>query len=199
MTDQPNSAPPSANVIRPKRWYRPRNLIVATAVVVGSGMIGAFVSNAVNAQGLGWHGPGMMMGGGMMGRPFGGFARLDPAVIEDRIDRGIRHVAIEIDATTEQQDKLRTIAKAAVKDIVPMRMKVDVLHERGHSLLTAPNVTRGDIEALRTEQMALADAFTKRIAQALGDANEVLNAEQRKKLNELIEARRAMWHRWRHR
>jgi periplasmic protein CpxP/Spy len=190
MTDQPNPAPPASNAIKPRRWYRPRNLVLATVIVLGSGFAGALVSKAVSAQGYGWH-------GGMMGHRFGGFGRMDPAVIEDRVDRGIRHVAIEIDASNEQQDKLRAIAKSAVKDLVPMRMRVDTAHERAHGLLTAPTVTRGDIEALRTEQMALADAFTKRIAQALGDAAEVLTPEQRKKLNELIEARRGLWHGWR--
>jgi periplasmic protein CpxP/Spy len=190
MTDQPNPAPAS-NAIKPKRWYRPRNLILATVVVLGAGVAGAVVSKAVSAQGYGWH-------GGMMGRSFGGgFGRMDPAVIEDRVDRAIRHVAIEIDANNEQQDKLRSIARSAVRDLVPMRMRVDTARDRAHSLLIAPSVTRGDIEALRTDQMALADAFTKRVAQALGDAAEVLTPEQRKKLNELIEARRGPWHGWR--
>ncbi len=78
-----------------------------------------------------------------------------------------------------------------------MRMKVDAAHERAHSLMLQPTVTRADIEAFRTEQMALADAFTKRVAQALGDAAEVVTPEQRKKLDELIAARRSMMRGWR--
>ena len=38
--------------------------------------------------------------------------------IDAHADRMIRHLAIEIDATTEQQDKLRTIVQAAVKDLL---------------------------------------------------------------------------------
>jgi protein CpxP len=191
MTDHTNPGATPADAAKPKRWYRPRNLIIATAVVLTAGVAGAFVSNAVRAQGYGWHGGH----GGMMGGHFGrGFSQLDPAAIESRVDRAVRHVGIEIDATTEQQEKLRVIAKSAVKDLVPMRAKVDAAHERAHSLMVAPTVSRADIETLRTEHMALADAFTKRVAQAIGDASEVLTPEQRKKLDALIAARRGFMH-----
>jgi hypothetical protein len=53
-------------------------------------------------------GPGGWRPGGWMGGP------PDPAQIEKHVDRAIRHIAIEIDATTEQQDKLRAIVKAAL-------------------------------------------------------------------------------------
>lgn len=181
-----------------KRWYRPRNILLASAVVLGSGIAGAYVSQSV-AEGMGGFGPPgfgpgfhghMMGGGGMMGR-------LDPAVIEDRADRGVRHLAVEIDASNEQTEKLRTIAKAAVKDLVPMRAKADAAREKAHNLLLQPTVTRADIEAFRVEQTQAIDAFTKRVAQAIGDANEVLTLDQRKKLDELIQRRRAMWQGWR--
>jgi periplasmic protein CpxP/Spy len=183
MTDHSNPGATPVPAAKPKPWYRPRNLILATVVVLGAGFAGAAVSQTVA------HG---MMGGHFGPRFMGG--RMDPAAIEDRVDRAVRHVGIEIDATNEQQDKLRTIAKAAVKDLVPMRTQVEAARERAHNVLTAPTVTRADIETLRGQHMALADTFTKRVAQALGDASEVLTAEQRKKLDELIHARRAQWH-----
>jgi len=195
MSEEFNPAPVAP--AQPKRWYRPRNLVIASLVVLGLGVAGAAVTRSV-AEGYGeWH--GSMMGG--PGRHFGpgGFMgrRMDPAAIEDRVDRMVRHVAVEIDASNEQQDKLRTIAKAAVKDLVPMREKVAAARERAHGLMLQPNLSRADIEAFRTEQMALADTFSKRVAQALGDAAEVLTPEQRKKLDELIAARRERWHGWR--
>jgi Spy/CpxP family protein refolding chaperone len=53
---------------------------------------------------------------------------------------------------------------------------------RGLSLLTAPSVDRSAIERLRVEQMGLADTASKRIAQALADASDVLTPEQRRKV-----------------
>ena len=99
---------------------------------------------------------------------------LDPAQAEERADRAVRHMAIELDATAEQQGKLRTIAKDAVKDLLPMRDKARAARERARELLTQPTVDRAAIEAFRVEQMALAEAASKRIAKSLGDAAEVL-------------------------
>src|SRR5205085_5554826 len=96
-----------------------------------------------------------------------------------------------------QQDKLRAIVKAAVKDLLPMRQKAQAARDKAHDLLLQPTVSRADIEAFRVEQTQSIDAFTKRVAQAIGDTNEVLTLEQRKKLDELIQRRRAMMERWR--
>jgi len=117
--------------------------------------------------------------------------------IEDRVDRVVRHAAIELDATAEQQDKLRSIAKAAVKDLLPMREKARGARDRAKGLLTQPSIDRAAIEAFRVEQMALADAASKRFAQALGEASEVLTPEQRQKIQDHLEWRRSHWHGWR--
>jgi Spy/CpxP family protein refolding chaperone len=197
-TEPTNPAPATA----PKSfWKRGRNLLLVSALVIGAGITGAVVTGGVYAQGMG---PGFGMGHGGPGMGFGpgGFRQLDPAQIETRADRMVRHLAVELDATNDQQEKLRTIARGAVKDLVPLRAKADAAREKARSLLVQPNLSRSDIEAFRTEQMALADTFTKRVAQALGDASEVLNADQRKKLGEIIERRRearGWWHRGRDR
>jgi Spy/CpxP family protein refolding chaperone len=197
-TEPTNPVPATA----PKSfWKRGRNLLLVSALVIGAGITGAVVTGGVYAQGMG---PGFGMGHGGPGMGFGpgGFRQLDPAQIETRADRMVRHLAVELDATNDQQEKLRTIARGAVKDLVPLRAKADAAREKARSLLVQPNLSRSDIEAFRTEQMALADTFTKRVAQALGDASEVLNADQRKKLGEIIERRRearGWWHRGRDR
>src|SRR5262249_18900280 len=124
--------------------------------------------------GFGHHfGPGHWRGG-MMG--------FDPAQAEERAERMVSHLAIELDATNEQADKLRTIVRSAVRDIVPMRDKALATRNQARVLLTEPSINRAEIERLRTEQVALVDTFSKRVAQALGDAGEVLNPEQRRKL-----------------
>lgn len=172
----------------PPRSPRPRRrgwLAIAVVAFVAA-VSGGVATRAVSQQS--WHGPGFMRG------------PIDPARIEDGADRGVRHLAIEIDATNEQQEKLRAIVKGAVKDLVPLREKVQSARERARVLLTQPTVDRAAIEALRVEQMALADAASKRFTQALSDLADVLTPEQRRRidtrLTELRE-RRGFWHGWR--
>src|ERR1700733_11815297 len=151
MSDQQplaTSPPPS-----PRR--RGRSWLFVTTIALAAALTGGLASRAISQQP--WHGPGFMDG------------PIDPARIEDGLDRGVRHLAIEIDATNEQQEKLRTIVKGAVKDLLPMRDKAVSAREGGRGLLTQPSVDRAAIEALRVEQLALADAASKRFTQALGD------------------------------
>ncbi|MET0482088.1 MAG: Spy/CpxP family protein refolding chaperone [Aestuariivirgaceae bacterium] len=123
----------------------------------------------------------------------------DPAKAEDRADRMVRHIAIEVDATNEQTDKLRAIMKATVKDLVPLREKIKSARERVRDLLTAPTIDRAAIEQLRSEQMANIDAASRRIAQGLADSADVLSVEQRRKFEEKLDEwreRRAFWRPW---
>ena len=185
MTDtQPNlPAPP------PRR--RGRTVFFATLIALAAGLAGAFASTAFSQGGFGPHrfGPPGWGGHGFIGQ-------LDPAQIEERADRMVRHVAIEIDATTEQQEKLRATVKAALKDILPMRDKARATHLRARELLLAPTIDRAAIESLRAEQMALADAFTKRVADGLADMASVLTLEQRRKIADFASARQSAWRRW---
>jgi periplasmic protein CpxP/Spy len=175
MPDQ--SATPQ-NIAQPprRRGLRPTWIIV---LVAAAGLTGAVASTAFSqgfGPGLVHHfGPGYWRGG-MMGQTF------NPAQAEERADRMVRHVAIELDATNDQTDKLRSIVRSAVHDIVPMRDRVLATRTQARVLLTEPTINRAEIERLRTEQVALVDTFSKRVAQALGDAGEVLNPDQRRKL-----------------
>jgi protein CpxP len=115
------------------------------------------------------------------------------AVIEAHADRMIRHVSIEIDATTEQQDKLRAIVRGAVKDLLPVREKVLAARTTARELLTQQTIDRGAIEKLRADQIAIHDAASKRLVQAVADAAEVLTPEQRRKLSTMLPPRGGRW------
>lgn len=142
-------------------------------------------------QGFG-HGPGFWRGG-----PFGGgHGTFDPARAEERADRMIRHIAVEVDATAEQQDKLRGIVKAAVKDMVPLREKMVGARQQARNLLLGQTVDRAAIEKLRSEQIANADALSKRLTQALTDAAEALTPVQRQKLDDIAPPRGHFWRGW---
>jgi Spy/CpxP family protein refolding chaperone len=106
-----------------------------------------------------------------------------------------KHMAIELDATSEQQGKIASIAKAAVADLRPLREKAQAARTQAVTLLTAPTIDRTAIERLRTEQIALAETASKRIAQALADAADVLNPEQRRKVSDWMTSG-GPWARW---
>lgn len=130
------------------------------------------------------------LAGGYAGKSFaqghGGFfsARFDPARMDDRFERMVKHLAVEVDATPEQKDKLSGIAKGAARELAPLREKMRTARTQAVELMAAPQVDRAAIEKLRVEQIALADSTSKRITQALAEAADVLTPEQRGKLAE---------------
>ena len=179
---------------QPPRRHRGRAAAVLLGVALAGGIIGAFATTSFS-QGFGppFHMTvrGPMFGGGMTTEQ-----------LADRADRAVRHVAIELDATPEQQQKLQAIAKSAITDLAPMREKVRATRDKARELLTASTVDRAAIEKLRAEQVATMDALSKRLAQAVGDAAEVLTPDQRRKLGEMLpplgeHGRGGYWHMWR--
>jgi protein CpxP len=191
MVDQnkPESSDP-AQVPSPSHRSGRRGmfLMVVLAVALLAGLTGSLLSTAFG-QGNSWHQIGWR--GGVFGGP------LTPAQIDDRIDRATKHMAIELDATADQQAKVASIAKAAVGDLRPLREKAQAARGQAVALLTAPTIDRTAIERLRAEQVGLAETASKRIAQALADTAEVLNPEQRRKVADWMASGGplARWHR----
>ena len=111
MTDQS----PQPGPAQPRR--RGRGWLFVTTVALAAALTGAVASRAVSQHY--WHGPGFMGG------------PLDPARIESGADRAVRHLGVEIDATAEQEEKLRGIVKGAVKDLLPMREKAVSARQAG--------------------------------------------------------------------
>jgi len=172
----------------PHRRRRGRIALVALVVAFLGGGTAIYATSAFSWPGFdhgGWHGRGFMMG------------QMDPAQIEDRADRMVRHLAIEVDATAEQQERLRAVVKSAVRDLLPMREKAQAARQRGRELLTQTTIDRAAIEAFRVEQMAQADAASRRVAQAIGDAATILTVEQRRKIEERMRPRPGFWGGWR--
>jgi Spy/CpxP family protein refolding chaperone len=195
MSDQ-NVANQAPNPLPPHRRGRIRRAFWLAALVVAAGFAGAYANSALS-QGPGF---GHGFGSGRWHHQGGFMAPFDPARAEDRADRMIRHLAIEVDATNEQQDKLRAVARATVRDLVPMREKAQAARGKAREMLTRDTVDRSEVERFRAEQVALAEAFSKRVAQAVSDAAEILTAEQRRKLNDhfppMGERFGPPWRRW---
>ena len=83
----------------------------------------------------------------------------------------------------------------AAKDLLPLREKMQAARKQAIELLTRDTIDRGAIEALRAEQIELAEQASRRIAQSLADAGEVLTPAQRRELAARVEKHR---HGWRH-
>jgi Spy/CpxP family protein refolding chaperone len=161
------------------RTRRGRTLLFATLIAATALITGAAVNKALSNPfgfGPGWHGA----------RGHWGSVPLDPAMIEDRADRMVRHLAIELDANNDQQEKLRGVVRAMLKDVLPARERAFAARRQARELLTANTIDRAAIEKLRADQIALADTVSKRVTQALGDAADVLTPEQRRKLSDRL-------------
>ena len=172
MTDTtPDPAPPA-----PRRTGRRAILVVGVLLIGG---LGAALATKAVSHGYG-HGWGHHRGGFMGGS-------IDPADAERRAERMMKHLAVEIDATPEQQDKLTALARVLAKEVAPLRDRMRETRKQAVDMLTAPTVDRAAIEKLRAEQLTDTDAITKRVSDALADAAEVLTPEQRKALAERIE------------
>jgi len=147
----------------------------------------AGIGAALGALGAGFawrahaHGPGF------------GHGPIDPARMEEHIDRMLKHLYVEIDATEEQKAKIAPIVKDAARELAPLRGKMGEARQQGIAILTAPQVDRGALEQLRADKIATADGVSRRITQALADLAEALTPDQRQHLAKLAERR----HRWR--
>ena len=154
-----------------RRWLRRAAVAGALVVVAGVGL-------ATLAHGHGrWH------RGGLMGGP------VDPARLDEHVDRMLKHLYVEVDATEAQKQALAPIAKAAARDLLPLRERFRDGRAQTIALLSQPSVDRAALDTLRATQLQLADEVSRRIAQALADAADVLTPEQRAKLAE----RAARW------
>lgn len=134
-----------------RRWF------AGLAALGGLGLLGA------GAQAHGWR------------RHGGGDGEHAARRIERRIDRLVRHVG----GTAQQKDRLVAIATAALAELRPLREQRRSARLRGLDVLAAPAIDRAALEQARVAQMQAAEAASRRMAQALADAAEVLTPEQR--------------------
>ena len=133
---------------------------------------------------------------GHMGRHFGGgpfSGAMTPAQMEERLERMLKHLYVELDATEEQKQKIAPIVKQAAREMMPMREAMMGTRKQAISLFTAERIDRAAIEALRADRLKAAETGTRRMTQALMDIAEVLTPAQRKTLGERMARRRGLW------
>ena len=176
MTSSPQSSESSPS---PEPTPRRRFLTRAVLTVLAASAIGGIGARAfAHGWGAGWHHGGFMRGD------------LDPAAVDQRLDRMLKHFYVEIDATDAQKQQLAPIVKAAANDLLPVRGQMRDTRRQALELLSQPSVDRGALEALRAEKLRLADQASRRLAAAIADVADVLTPEQRRALAE----RAQRWH-----
>ena len=171
---------PNTTPIAPSNWRRRLrlSLIAALAILLVGASVGAFTQG--NAFGrMGWHGHGMWN---------------DPARVDEGVERLIKHLAIEIDATPDQQEKLTVLAKAAAKDLLPLRQEMRTAGHDAAALLTAATIDRAAIEQLRAARLQSIQQASTSMSEFLADAAEVLTVEQRKELADRVAEHRKHRH-----
>lgn len=128
------------------------------------------------------------------GRGHCGFGQADPETATRRAEFMTRFVLSEINTSETQQAKIVDIVKAAMNDLRPLRDKHLEGHKASGELLSKPSIDRAALESLRAGQMQLAETASRRIAQALAEAAEVLTPEQRAALVERMQQMRGAHH-----
>jgi Spy/CpxP family protein refolding chaperone len=181
-------------------WYRlSRRKVIALATGTALAIGGGFgVQALANSQTYGHMKLFAGSYGGGHGGHHKGFADYSDADIEAHIERMVKHVAIEIDATQAQQEKITALVTAVATDLKPVRDRMRATGKEVHDLLLADTIDRTALETLRAERLAEAERISKNLVGALADVAEVLSPEQRKLLDERIKQFRSMrrgWHR----
>ena len=117
-------------------------------------------------------------GSAAFARTDGGKA-FDPARFEQRIEKRVDKALSGTDATAEQKKKVSEIVGQAFKDQRALHEQRVANRKAMQEALQAPTIDAAKIEAIRAEQMKIADASSKRFTKALTEAGTVLNATQR--------------------
>ncbi|HTU65187.1 MAG TPA: Spy/CpxP family protein refolding chaperone [Steroidobacteraceae bacterium] len=142
--------------------------VIAAFVVLAAGSAIAYA----HGMGGGWRHGGM-----------------DTEEMVEHLQVHVQHVLSEVDATPEQQAKIKAIVASATTDLQALHGQHAGTRRELHELFTAPVIDRTKLEALRAEHLQALDAASKRCATALADAAEVLTPEQRAELGEKMAKR----------
>ena len=190
MSDTPSPTSPATGTAAPSpsgtgagprgcgRACRGRGRILGLLFLLLIGLIGFGIGRATSHP---WR------FGAMHGAP------VDSETLIKRADYGLGRILGRVDATTEQKAKVSDIMKAAVRDLAPLQSAHAAAKGKLQAALKAEKVDHALIEQLRVEHLALGETVSKRLAQALTDAADVLTPAQRTKLVDHWSGRGRSW------
>ncbi len=181
-----------------------RKLAIAGVAALAVTALGAGAVYSQSGPGWGWGGPGYGHGGhgpggyGYGGYGPGGHGGYGPMregmprrgwMMGFGPERMIDFALTSVGATSEQKLKITEIAQSAMNDLRPLRDRRYTMGLKLAILLKADTVDRAAIEKLRADEFAAFEAGSKRAAQAIADAAEVLTPQQRQQLVQRWESR----------
>src|SRR5690606_18160440 len=91
------------------------------------------------------------------------------------IERFVSHVALEIDATDEQRERMTTSLVSLARELRPVYTRMRQAGARFEQLLMSETIDRAALENLRAEHVAEADRVSRIIVERLADIAEVLD------------------------
>jgi periplasmic protein CpxP/Spy len=177
-TPMPTPAPQAAVAPQKPRFYK-RGWFIVSAVIF-TGLVGFGAGKASNR--------------GYWGHQYSMHRMGDAGQSMRGPDFMLKRVLGKVDATAEQQDKIAEIARMTFREMAPMRQQHMATRAKLADLMKADKLDRAAVEQLRAQELAMAEALSKRASQALLDAADVLSPAQRIKLVERWQNRRAGWY-----
>jgi periplasmic protein CpxP/Spy len=108
-----------------------------------------------------------------------GWGRMDPEARADRMEYMVKRMFSSVKASEEQKTQAGAVVRRTLADLRPIQDKLREGRRAAIELLSRPSIDRRAIEAQRTQQLALHEAVSKRMTQALADLAEILTPEQR--------------------
>ena len=164
MTEQNGSNGPAPGTPQSGARRSRRRWIIAGSIV-GSLALLAGAMRAVYAHGDGWH--------------HCGGSQMSADAFSEHVDRRVKSMLEEVDATADQQAQVSSILQAAARDVHALKDQHVSAHKQLHEILSAQTIDRARLEAVRADQIRLADEASQRFVQGIADAAEVLTPEQR--------------------
>ena len=160
---------------RKHRLGRRARLTVAVVTLVGVGAVLGAAATAQASRTGGWYG---------MGHHWRGAAS-EEQVRERALDKAAWALG-RIDASEEQETRINGIVASLVENLYGLRAEHQEHRRQLISELARPQVDREALEKIRSDEMALADAASRTLVNAVADATEVLGVEQREELAAMI-------------
>jgi len=101
-----------------------------------------------------------------------------------RVDRGATWLLWKVDATDEQEAKVKSVLKGLTPDVAELQARHKVLKMKFTTALAEDQINQDELARLRTAGLDLTDRAFNRSFDAMVQAAAVLTPEQRKKLVE---------------